>query len=158
MGENHLSQQPVPGTGLRNSATGAGRSAVPYLALHPMGFSVPPGLRRERWALTPPFHPYPALSEFAKLRRAKPMRQRHQTAIPTRSERAGRFVFCGTFRQTASRLPSRIYPDGASLRRRPSGYAASRPQVFGLSSLPGLAGRAILRPSKISRNIGLITT
>ena len=37
---------------------GAGRSAVPYLALHPMGFSVPPRLRLERWALTPPFHPY----------------------------------------------------------------------------------------------------
>jgi len=39
--------------------TGAGRSEVPYLALHPMGFSVPPRLRLERWALTPPFHPYP---------------------------------------------------------------------------------------------------
>jgi hypothetical protein len=36
---------------------GAGSSRVPYLALHPMGFSVPPGLRPERWALTPPFHP-----------------------------------------------------------------------------------------------------
>src|SRR5262249_53759892 len=37
---------------------GAGRSVAPYLALHPMGFSVPPRLRLERWALTPPFHPY----------------------------------------------------------------------------------------------------
>jgi hypothetical protein len=44
-----------------------------------MGFSVPPRLRAERWALTPPFHPYPA------------------------SEEAGRFVFCGTVRRQASR-------------------------------------------------------
>ena len=28
-----------------------------YLALLPMGFSVPPRLLSERWALTPPFHP-----------------------------------------------------------------------------------------------------
>jgi hypothetical protein len=75
-----LSQQPVPGTcSLRND--GAGSSVVPYLALHPMGFSVPPRLRSERWALTPPFHP---------CRR------------PCKHER-WRFVFCGTFRQDASR-------------------------------------------------------
>ena len=30
---------------------------VPYLALLPMGLAVPPRLRLERWALTPPFHP-----------------------------------------------------------------------------------------------------
>jgi len=59
-----LSQQPVPGTHPAFAKTGAGRSVVPYLALHPMGFSVPPRLRLERWALTPPFHPYPALSEI----------------------------------------------------------------------------------------------
>jgi len=114
-GENHLSQQPVPGTRTKvgqasrltrpsaaipcrgqnaqqgisarrcvliaprsaprsqsprkharrmsYSGRGAGRSKVPYLALHPMGFSVPPRLRLERWALTPPFHPYPALAK-----------------------------------------------------------------------------------------------
>lgn len=39
---------------------GAGRSEVPYLALHPMGFSVPARLRLQRWALAPPFHPYPS--------------------------------------------------------------------------------------------------
>ena len=33
---------------------------VPYLALHPMGFSVPPRLRLGRCALTTPFHPYRA--------------------------------------------------------------------------------------------------
>ncbi len=62
---------------LRLRGTEAGRFAVPYLALHPMGFSVPRRLRAERWALTPPFHPYPA--------------------------EAGRFVFCGTVRRDASR-------------------------------------------------------
>lgn len=41
---------------------GAGRSEVSYLALHPIGFSVPPPLLSERWALTPPFHP--CLSRF----------------------------------------------------------------------------------------------
>jgi len=30
-----------------------------YLVLLPMGFSVPPTLLSTRWALTPPFHPYP---------------------------------------------------------------------------------------------------
>jgi hypothetical protein len=38
---------------------GTSRSSVSYLALHPMGFSVPRRLRFARWALTPPFHPYP---------------------------------------------------------------------------------------------------
>jgi len=72
-----LSQQPVPGT-RPLSRTGAGSSRIPYLALHPMGFSVPPRLRLERRALTPPFHPCPA-------------------------SRTGRFVFCGTVRRGASR-------------------------------------------------------
>jgi hypothetical protein len=46
----------------RRARPGAGRSGVPYLALHPMGFAVPPRLRLERWALTPPFHLYRALA------------------------------------------------------------------------------------------------
>ena len=36
----------------------AGSFEVPYLALHPMGFSMPCRSRGRRWALTPPFHPY----------------------------------------------------------------------------------------------------
>jgi len=44
-------------------------------------------------------------------------------------------------------IASRVYP-------RPNrGYAASRPLVFGLSSLPNHSGRAILRPSKTGGNI-----
>jgi len=49
------SQYPKPIPAERKS--GAGSSGASYLALHPMGFSVPPRLLLERWALTPPFHP-----------------------------------------------------------------------------------------------------
>ena len=55
-GENHLSEQPYPKL-VCFRKRGAGRSSVSYLALHPMGFSVPPCLRSARWSLTPPFHP-----------------------------------------------------------------------------------------------------
>src|SRR5258708_6884808 len=64
-GENHLSQQPIPETCLAFTRRGASRSSVSYLALHPMGFSVPRRLRFERWSLTPPFHPYPELASGA---------------------------------------------------------------------------------------------
>jgi hypothetical protein len=63
-GENHLSQQPYPGPGWLPNRE-ASRFEVPYLALHPMGFSVPRRLRFARWALTPPFHPYPAVAGWA---------------------------------------------------------------------------------------------
>ena len=52
-----MSQQPYPKL-IRLRENGAGRSSVSYLALHPMGFSVPLRLRSARWSLTPPFHPY----------------------------------------------------------------------------------------------------
>ena len=87
-----MSQQPVPGT-RPLSRTGAGRSRIPYLALHPMGFAVPRRLRFERWALTPPFHPYRNSCEFR------------------------RYLLCGTFRRDASRhhLP-RVSPTKSELR------------------------------------------
>ena len=46
---------------------------VPCFALHRMGFFVPRRLLAGRWAVTPPFHPYPA--------------------------EARRYVFCDTFRR-----------------------------------------------------------
>ena len=121
-----MSQQPIPGT-RSLSRTAAGHCRVPYLALHPMGFSVPPRLRLERWALTPPFHPYPALSGSVSFNFPEP-----NLNSASLSERAGRYVLCGTVRQDASR---HHFPH---LSREPvTGYAASRPLVFGLSS-PGL--------------------
>ena len=55
------SQYPKPG--FRH---GAGSSRVSYLALHPKGFSEPPRLLEERWAFTPPFHPYPNSEESGR--------------------------------------------------------------------------------------------
>jgi len=107
-----------------------------------MGFSVPPRLRLERWALTPPFHPCPALPEMA----AGPLPSR-----PLQEERGGLFsvaLSVGTPRGVASRVY--LQPNRS--------YAASRPSVFGLSSLPNRSGRAILRPSKIKLSIDLSGT
>jgi hypothetical protein len=59
-----LSGQPIPGT-RPLSRTGAGRSRVPYLALHPMGFSVPRRLRFARCALAAPFHHHRQLAPEA---------------------------------------------------------------------------------------------
>ena len=51
------SQYPEPAPLARKLERAAPK--VPYLALHPMGFSVPRRLRFARCALTAPFHPYP---------------------------------------------------------------------------------------------------
>jgi hypothetical protein len=107
-GENHLSGQPIPGIRFAFAKPGAGRSGIPYLALHPMGFSVPRRLRFARCALTAPFHPYPRLLR-----------------------NPGGLIFCGTVRRKAFQPSARVYPG-----RTGPGYAASRPLVFGLSS-PG---------------------
>ena len=69
----------------------AGPALPSYLALHHAGFSVPRVLPHERWALTPPFHPYQRneLSEDVSqvfLRDA---------TVPFRR----RYIFCGTFRE-----------------------------------------------------------
>ena len=48
--------------GLNRFRFGGGPPRALYLALHPMGFAVPPRLRSARWAFTPPFHPYPGRS------------------------------------------------------------------------------------------------
>jgi len=99
--------------------------SVPYLALHRTGFSVPPSLRQERWALTPPFHPY-------RLMQA----------------RDWRFVFCGTIRRDVSRhrLPY-ISPGNPELR----GILPYGVRTF----LPLQVKGAILRSSRIEENIAL---
>ena len=100
---------------------------VSYWTLHPMGFSVPPRLRLERWALTPPFHPYPGCCQ------------------------PGRYILCGTVRRDASR---RALPR-VSAGLATNGYAASRSVVFGLSS-PGLRQERFptLPKSKTCRTLG----
>ena len=67
----------------------AGPALPSYLALHLAGFSVPHALPRERWALTPPFHPYQRIV------------RRHLAGFPARCHRAvpRRSIFCGTFRE-----------------------------------------------------------
>jgi hypothetical protein len=67
----------------------AGPALPSYLALHHAGFSVPHALPRERWALTPPFHPYQRIV------------RRHLAGFPARCHRADlrRSIFCGTFRE-----------------------------------------------------------
>jgi hypothetical protein len=113
--------KPVPVRG-----RGAGSSPVSYLALHPMGFSVPPGSLPKRWALTPPFHPYPAILERT----------------------SGRSVFCGTVRQKAVTPSARVYPRLAAELRgiAPCGVRTFLPRP---ASGPG----AILRPSKIKGTV-----
>jgi hypothetical protein len=81
-----------------------------------MGFSVPPRLRLERWALTPPFHPYPALVAEGKA-------VCFSVALSV-----------GTPHGAAAR----VYLPPSLLASARVSYAASRPLVFGLSSFPEL--------------------
>ena len=52
----------LPGVTSAEAEWRAGRSFSCYV-LHRMGFVVPPFLRSERWALTPPFHPFLVLRQ-----------------------------------------------------------------------------------------------
>ena len=74
----------------------AGPALPSYLALHHAGFSSLPTLPQERWALTPPFHPY-----LTK----RPAIRRRPEGFPPRYHRAARShrrsIFCGTFRDRA---------------------------------------------------------
>ena len=75
----------------------AGPALPSYLALHHAGFSVPPMLPPERWALTPPFHPCQTERAF----------RRRLAGFPARCHRASlsrRYILCGTFREQSHRL------------------------------------------------------
>src|SRR5262245_14912684 len=94
-----------------------------------MGFAMPRCLRFERWALTPPFHPYQRLLR-----------------------NAGGIFSVALSVGTPRGVTSRVYLKVRLLASAAPGYAASRPLVFGLSSSPELLRRkAILRPSKTGR-------
>jgi hypothetical protein len=122
-----LSQQPYPKP-VRFRGRGAGRSSVSYLALHPMGFSVPSRSRGTRWSLTPPFHPYP--SEISNLR-----------------FQSGGLIFCGTVRRDASQ---RHRP-----RVSPNAFGVTRHRALWCSDFPPSrqVGTAVLRPSKIGLSL-----
>ena len=124
-GENHLSMQPIPGIRFAFAKPGAGRSGIPYLALHPMGFSVPRRLRFARCALTAPFHPCRRLLR-----------------------NTGGLIFCGTVRQTPTNC--RVRPRVS--RPHKPGLRGIAP--FGVRTfLPALSNEAILRPSKTMPNL-----
>jgi hypothetical protein len=82
---------------LRKRSQRAGPALPSYLALHHAGFSVPPMLPPERWALTPPFHPCQTERAF----------RRRLAGFPARCHRASlgrRYILCGTFRERWYRL------------------------------------------------------
>ena len=114
----------------RVASPGAGRSGVPYLALHPMGFTVPQSLRSERWALTPPFHPY------------------HSEISNLKFQRAVCFLWHFPSGRLAASPPACIRFQISNLRFEISkglrGIAPYGVRTF----LPALASEAILRPSK----------
>ena len=92
-------------------AAGAGRDNpwVPYLVLHPVGFTMPATSPPPRCALTAPFHPY--LGRALKSR-----------SLPTQTDSTHprRYIFCGTFphptRQPATRRSREsALPDGWAL-------------------------------------------
>ena len=102
---------------------GAGNSSVSYLALHPMGFSVPPRLLLERWALTPPFHPYPT---------------------PCGARRSNFLWHC-----PSKGLPAPLPRVSPAPRPGLRGIAPCGVRTF----LPRLAPEAILHPSKIGVSV-----
>ena len=93
-GDGHLSgtvvanrlEQPTRGLPISRPGGRCGSHLAAYLALLRLGVTEPPLLPAVRWALTPPFHPYPRL-------------------------RAGRSVFCGPVRRlSAPRRYLAVYP------------------------------------------------
>ena len=64
---------------------------IPYFALHRNGFILPSSLPLKRWALTPPFHPYPSTS-------------------------SRRFIFCDTGRQVELPRPAPVFTGIPALR------------------------------------------
>jgi hypothetical protein len=90
-------QRPPRSGRLRKHSQRAGPALPSYLALHHAGFSVPPMLPPERWALTPPFHPCQTERAF----------RGRLAGFPARCHRASlsrRYILCGTFREQWHRL------------------------------------------------------
>ena len=93
--------------GSRAGRTSGSSPSLPYLVLLRVGFTLPLLLPAARCALTAPFHPYPAATR----------------------RRAGRYIFCGTFRRLA---PPRRY-----LAPCPVEPGLSSPRIAAEQRLPG---------------------
>ena len=136
----------------------AGPALPSYLALHHAGFSVPPVLPPERWALTPPFHPYQtqracsgrSLDRFVLPSQpySSPFRRR-LTGFPVRCHRASlrrRYILCGTFRSAPGHTGFRprfpFAPPGVTRR-----VALSRVPLTALRSQKNNV-RSSFKPSK----------
>ena len=52
----------------------AGKATLPLFVLHRVGLAVPSSLPSRRWALTPPFHPYPRWAVYFLWRYPSPPR------------------------------------------------------------------------------------
>ena len=103
------------------AALSAAAKLPPYLVLLRVGFALPAPSLQRRCALTAPFHPYPAPRNRALQRR---------------------YIFCGTFRQSALTPTSRMLsgtllygvrtflPHFRRKHGRPSGPAAYVPIIF----------------------------
>jgi hypothetical protein len=124
-----------------------------------MGFSVPPRLRLERWALTPPFHPYPALSKRANdrihsgrdARRTRRRDARDTNWFAFRKSGAVCFLWHCPSECLSTSLPHVSNRQSERLR----GIAPIGVRTFLLSRRFRVT-EAILRPSKIGRNIACI--
>ena len=141
---------------LRCSSEILGGSTPAYVALLPMGSTSPSPLPETRWALTPPFHPYPA-GALARAGQAVcsllhfPWRSRHR-ALPG-------IVLCGarTF------LPSRCLPAcagrprtgdrlyGVDRRRMGPSGAFCKGKVDGTLTSPCAASGRTRAPSRTGR-------
>jgi len=99
--------------GSRDPAGRCGSHLAAYLALLRLGVTVPLPLPEARWALTPPFHPYPSFA----------------------CARAGRFAFCCPVRRlSAPRRYLAVYPMELGLSSSPGPQQAAaldpRPSVL----------------------------
>jgi|SRR5690348_10110846 len=96
-GENHLSQQPIPGTRFVNRNMERAAPRFPIWPCTRWGF---PCLRAYACSGGLLLHLFTLTPLLPESRPARHTRQRGHGLVP---ERAGRFVFCGTVRQGASR-------------------------------------------------------
>ena len=93
-----LATYPEVVTHRAGTCSGTNPELPPYLVLLRVGFALPAALLPRRCALTAPFHPYPAvvLSPLAHGH----LRSHGCSEMDGLTTTTGRYVFCGTFRQS----------------------------------------------------------